>query len=199
MRIGVLGPLELVVDDGAVPVSGRRLRIVLAVLALDAPRPVSVERLADIVWDGDPPAGARNALQTLVSRARRMLGEAGVADPSARLSQSPAGYSLAMARSAWARSASARCVTGLIFTNACSQPGSVPVSAKTLLPKVNGNRMPCTDPAVRAFIPIHTDSHPRHSAKRIASRHPATAAAGFVRMRKPMAYPAPSSTTVRIA
>jgi DNA-binding SARP family transcriptional activator len=46
---------------------------------------VSAAALVDEVWPNDPPAGARNALQSLVSRARRSLG-----DPAA-ISQGPAG------------------------------------------------------------------------------------------------------------
>jgi len=68
----VLGPLE--VRDGVgrpVPVSGARLRDLIARLALAGGRPVSTGELAEAVWGADPPADLANALQTLVSRARR--------------------------------------------------------------------------------------------------------------------------------
>jgi predicted ATPase/DNA-binding SARP family transcriptional activator len=54
-----------------VPVAGARLRTLLILLALDANRVVSADRLIDGVWGADPPAAAGNALQALVSRLRR--------------------------------------------------------------------------------------------------------------------------------
>jgi DNA-binding SARP family transcriptional activator len=42
-------------------------------LALDAGRTVGIESLTEAVWAADPPSGAANALQTLVSRLRRGL------------------------------------------------------------------------------------------------------------------------------
>ncbi|HEY7177306.1 MAG TPA: BTAD domain-containing putative transcriptional regulator, partial [Micromonosporaceae bacterium] len=74
MRIAILGPLEVTADGGgALPVAGARLRSLLIRLALDAGRTVGVDALTDAVWASDPPAGAANALQTLVSRLRRGL------------------------------------------------------------------------------------------------------------------------------
>jgi predicted ATPase/DNA-binding SARP family transcriptional activator len=71
VRIGILGPLD-VRDDAARPVevSGPRLRSLLIRLALDAGRTVPADRLIDDLWGDAPPAGAANALQTLVSRLR---------------------------------------------------------------------------------------------------------------------------------
>jgi predicted ATPase/DNA-binding SARP family transcriptional activator len=70
--IAVLGPLELRTSAGqTVPVAGTRLRTLLVLLALDANRVVSADRLIDGVWGDDPPAAAGNALQALVSRLRR--------------------------------------------------------------------------------------------------------------------------------
>jgi predicted ATPase/DNA-binding SARP family transcriptional activator len=74
-----------------VPVAGARLRDLIARLALAGGRPVSTSALADAVWGGDPPADLANALQTLVSRARRALGGASAVE------QSAAGYRLAVA------------------------------------------------------------------------------------------------------
>jgi predicted ATPase/DNA-binding SARP family transcriptional activator len=70
--IAVLGPLDVRADTGeTVPVAGARLRSLLIVLALDANRVISTDRLIDAVWGDDPPAAAGNALQALVSRLRR--------------------------------------------------------------------------------------------------------------------------------
>ena len=48
------------------------------------------------------------------------------------------------------------------------------------------NMIPCTAPDVRTFIPTNTDTQLSDSAKTIASRQPARALSGFVRIRKPI-------------
>jgi predicted ATPase len=73
-----------------VAVAGARLRGLIARLALAGGQPVSTGALAEAVWDWAPPADAANALQTLVSRARRALGGASAVE------QSAAGYRLAV-------------------------------------------------------------------------------------------------------
>ena len=59
---GLLGPLT--VSDGARPVavSAPRQRVLLATLLLNAGRVVGVDTLAEVLWDGEPPAGARGAM-----------------------------------------------------------------------------------------------------------------------------------------
>ena len=77
MQVGILGPLEVRRDDGApVDVAGARLRALVTRLALDAGRPVTVAALVDAVWGDAPPTDEANALQTLVFRLRRTLGDA---------------------------------------------------------------------------------------------------------------------------
>ncbi len=76
MRIGLLGPLDVARrrPDEPVEVGGARLRALLIRLALEAGRVVTRRaRSIDGVWGDDPPAGAANALQSLVSRLRRAL------------------------------------------------------------------------------------------------------------------------------
>ena len=91
MRLAILGPL--VVEDGATAreVAGGRLQALLTRLALDPGRAVSPGALAAAVWDGDPPRDEQHALQSLVSRLRRALG-----DPLL-VTQEPGGYRLAVA------------------------------------------------------------------------------------------------------
>ena len=68
----MLGPLEARADDGTpVEVPGVRLRTLLILLALDAGRVVTTDRLIDGVWGDAPPAEALNALQALVTRLRK--------------------------------------------------------------------------------------------------------------------------------
>jgi predicted ATPase len=91
VRVALLGPFEVRDDTGdGRPVAGTRLRALIARLALAGGQPVSTAALATAVWGGDPPADVPNALQTLVSRARRTLGNA------AAVEQSAAGYRLAV-------------------------------------------------------------------------------------------------------
>ncbi|MEU4623046.1 BTAD domain-containing putative transcriptional regulator [Actinoplanes sp. NPDC023801] len=88
MEIGVLGPVEVRDADGTLlPVAGARLRTLVVLLALDAGRDVSADRLIDGVWGDAPPAAAPNALQALVSRLRR-------AAPGLEVIATPAGYRL---------------------------------------------------------------------------------------------------------
>ena len=89
MQIGLLGPLEVRVNGVAVDVAGSRLRSLLTRLALDAGRPVSAGALVDAVWGAYPPGDQANALQSLVSRLRRSLGDAQAVQPLS------AGYRLA--------------------------------------------------------------------------------------------------------
>jgi predicted ATPase/DNA-binding SARP family transcriptional activator len=92
MQVAILGPLEVHDDGGAsVAVAGARLRGLIARLALAGGQPVSTGALSAAVWDRALPADAANALQTLVSRARRALGG------PATVEQSAAGYRLAVA------------------------------------------------------------------------------------------------------
>jgi hypothetical protein len=90
VHVSILGPL-LVEHDGAPrEIAGGRLQALLARLAIDAGRPVSHGALVDAVWDGVPPRDEQHALQSLVSRLRRALG-----DP-ALIVQEAAGYRLAL-------------------------------------------------------------------------------------------------------
>ncbi|QGZ47739.1 hypothetical protein GPZ77_04475 [Streptomyces sp. QHH-9511] len=74
MRTVLLGPVGARADDGTpTDIGGVRLRMLLARLALEAGRPVSVDALVDGLWGTEPPAEAGNALQALVSRLRKAL------------------------------------------------------------------------------------------------------------------------------
>ena len=74
VRIGVLGPLEVRTDDGALAeVPGPRLRGLLAAFALQPGHLIPKASLVDWIWGEQPPADAVNALQRLVSRLRKAL------------------------------------------------------------------------------------------------------------------------------
>ena len=90
MQLGLLGPLQVQVSDGDLIIAGARLRALLCRLAVEPGRRVSTAELLDAVWQSDPPSDAANALQSLVSRLRRTLGEGAV------LHQEVGGYRLAI-------------------------------------------------------------------------------------------------------
>jgi WD40 repeat protein/DNA-binding SARP family transcriptional activator/type II secretory pathway predicted ATPase ExeA len=70
----VLGPLEVDVGNGPVPLGGPKQRAVLAHLVLRANQLVPAETLIDQVWGDEPPDKARNVIQTYVSHLRKALG-----------------------------------------------------------------------------------------------------------------------------
>src|SRR5215475_939980 len=70
---GVLGPLQVLRSGHPVPLGGPRQRAVLALLLLEANRAVSMDRLGEDVWAGDPPGEWANTLQTYVFHLRRAL------------------------------------------------------------------------------------------------------------------------------
>ncbi len=78
MRIGLLGAFE---------------RTLLARLALGQGHVVTTQSLVDAIWGEWPPAGAGNALHSLVSRLRRALPPG----DSARVESLSAGYRLSAA------------------------------------------------------------------------------------------------------
>lgn len=91
----ILGPVEARLPDGTpVGLGGPQLRGLLALLAADAGRVVSAERLIDGLHGDHPPEGAADALQSQVSRLRRRLRDGGA--PDGLVEFSPAGYRLAI-------------------------------------------------------------------------------------------------------
>ncbi len=108
--VGVLGPL-LVRDGGEpVPVPAPKQRVILAALALRAGQVASYDELAEIVWDGAPPAGARVAIRNYVKRLRQILGPVA----GRRIVTRDPGYAL---------EAEPDEVDALRFTALCSQGG----------------------------------------------------------------------------
>ncbi|MGA5823352.1 BTAD domain-containing putative transcriptional regulator [Kitasatospora sp. NPDC094028] len=79
MNFGLLGPL--VVTTGPTgrlverPVGGAKVRTLLAVLLLEANRPVPPERLKAALWGDRPPASANASLHNMLARLRAQLTE----------------------------------------------------------------------------------------------------------------------------
>ncbi|HEY2551250.1 MAG TPA: BTAD domain-containing putative transcriptional regulator [Streptosporangiaceae bacterium] len=74
MWLGILGPLQVRLDGGLVPVAAAKQRTVLAALLVHANRPVSFDDLAAFVWDGSPPSAARVTLRNYIKRLRQAFG-----------------------------------------------------------------------------------------------------------------------------
>ncbi len=81
MEIRLLGPLEVETTNGMAALGGPKQRAVLAALALDAGRTVTVDSLIDTVWGDEAHDRAANTLQVYVSNLRKAL-EPGRADGS---------------------------------------------------------------------------------------------------------------------
>jgi predicted ATPase/DNA-binding SARP family transcriptional activator len=95
MRFGILGPTQVRRSDGReITVGGPRLRALLALLLVDAGKVVTLERLIDGVYGGNPPGEATNALQSQVSRLRHLLRDQD--RPGSPVEFHPAGYRLAV-------------------------------------------------------------------------------------------------------
>jgi DNA-binding SARP family transcriptional activator len=74
LEFRILGPLEVVGDEGAVALGGPKQRATLAILLLDANRVVSVDRLADDLYAGAAPVTAVTQVQRQISELRKLLG-----------------------------------------------------------------------------------------------------------------------------
>ena len=85
MEFRILGPLEARSNGLLLPLGGPRQRALLAYLLLHANEVVSAERLVDELWF-EPPLRGAAAVQTIVSRLRKVVGD--------RLVSSGHGYSL---------------------------------------------------------------------------------------------------------
>jgi predicted ATPase/DNA-binding SARP family transcriptional activator len=95
VRFGILGGTQAW-SSGGEPVAlggGPGRRAVLALLALDAGRIVSVQRMVDGLYGEEPPASVGNALQSQISRLRGALRAAGQPE---LIENHPAGYRLAV-------------------------------------------------------------------------------------------------------
>ncbi len=70
----ILGPLEVVGDDGPVALGGQKQRALLALLLVHSGEVVATERLVNELWGERPPKTATTSLQNFVSHLRKLLG-----------------------------------------------------------------------------------------------------------------------------
>jgi len=101
LRFGVLGPLRVWRGETVLDLGPVQQRVVLAVLALQAGRPVGRQQMINAVWGDAPPRNAVNLVQRHVSGLRRVLeperpGHA----PSGLLAWTEVGYQLTVPKRA---------------------------------------------------------------------------------------------------
>ncbi|MBV8178526.1 MAG: FHA domain-containing protein [Mycobacterium sp.] len=96
VQFGVLGPLQMSIGGALVPLGTPKQRAVLAVLVVNANRPVDIDTLIGAAWDQRPPPGARATLHAYISNLRRLMSSAGA--DRALLASAPPGYRLAIGR-----------------------------------------------------------------------------------------------------
>ena len=90
MDYRILGPLEVLDGGRPVDLGTPKQRSLLALLVLHAGTPVPTDRLADLLWDGSPPARADVSLRSYAANLRKVLG------PDEVLTSGPSGYRLAL-------------------------------------------------------------------------------------------------------
>ena len=73
VHLRLLGPLQVWDGVAARKIGGIKERTLLAHLALNAGRPVSVDAIADALWGEDPPPSAAKGIPVLVTRLRKAL------------------------------------------------------------------------------------------------------------------------------
>jgi DNA-binding SARP family transcriptional activator len=78
MEFRILGPLEVANGDEIIALASAKQRALLAILLLNANQVVSSDRLIDELWGEQSPESGRTALQVLMSKLRKALGDAGV-------------------------------------------------------------------------------------------------------------------------
>jgi predicted ATPase/DNA-binding SARP family transcriptional activator len=74
VEVGLLGPLQVIVDGAEVALTAAKVRTLLAFLLVHRGQVVSVDRIVDALWDGQPPASAVNLVHGYVRDLRRVVG-----------------------------------------------------------------------------------------------------------------------------
>lgn len=87
VRVDLLGPIEVWLESGPVPLPRGRVQVALALLALAGGRPVSAAALVERVWGERMPRNPTASLTTLVHRLRNAVGTDAVQN-------TPNGYAL---------------------------------------------------------------------------------------------------------
>ncbi|MFC0430750.1 BTAD domain-containing putative transcriptional regulator [Kutzneria buriramensis] len=73
MELRLLGPVEARSGETVLPLGPRQQRLLLAVLACEVNRTVTIDRLIELLWPDDPPRTATHAVRVMVSKVRSLL------------------------------------------------------------------------------------------------------------------------------
>ncbi|NDL56901.1 AfsR/SARP family transcriptional regulator [Phytoactinopolyspora mesophila] len=92
VEFNILGPVEIIAPDVTLSLPRRRERCLLAVLLWEVNRIVPAGRLAELLWDGHPPAAARPTLSSHVSRLRAALAGLAADGEGVELESANGGY-----------------------------------------------------------------------------------------------------------
>lgn len=99
VQLRLLGPVELATTGGTADAGPPQRRTVLAVLAVDAGRPVGTDVLISRVWGANPPEGARRSVHAHITRIRHVCDRFGDASGEGlRLTRRSDGYVLEVDR-----------------------------------------------------------------------------------------------------
>jgi len=94
VQFRLLGRVEIEANGELVSLPRRRTRCLLAILLLEVNRIVPVDRLARLLWEDNPPPGARSDIQGHISRLRGLLATGRTGAP--KLDFAGDGYQLSM-------------------------------------------------------------------------------------------------------
>ena len=79
MRFDILGPLEVVGDNGAIDLPPGRARTLLLLMLTRPNEALTIDALVEELWNGDPPPSAGKIVQGYVGQLRRALGNERIA------------------------------------------------------------------------------------------------------------------------
>jgi DNA-binding SARP family transcriptional activator len=80
MDFRILGPLQVLDEGRAVPLSGSKQRALLALFLVHANERLATDRLIDELWGERSPQAAAKTVQMQISRLRKVLAAAGGGD-----------------------------------------------------------------------------------------------------------------------
>lgn len=90
----LLGPVQASEAGRPVNLGVRKQRFVLALLALEVNKQVTIERLVELTWPQDPPVTARGMIHTYISGLRAAMAGVGGKPAGVRVDRGAAGYTL---------------------------------------------------------------------------------------------------------
>ena len=75
LKVGLLGPFEVTVDEQPVAVDAKTQRKLLAILALEVGSELSLDRISEDLWGEELPGEPKSALRFHIHKLRSTLGE----------------------------------------------------------------------------------------------------------------------------